>query len=259
MNPKRILDEISIHRFDPGGNLTKGISGKIAEYKKEIVSGALAKLPSASIPEEDTEKLKMLGCRYLEYLDPFVWYVLSVSENYNDYDSLVSGVISILSSYIEKYKIAEYLSLMVMEFSINAELSQLKQLSARLYKNKTDFNKILSNELVRTELLKYLEKQQEFLTLSWKIHGNTTSIGTDNKLQVLIYNKDQEYQKLKDDLDNKKAADIKKNPFWITTRRNPMTDSVRIWVCITSLLWMKPAGNRIYTSNPTSISFRKGV
>ena len=112
---------------------------------------------------------------------------------------------------MSKYRIAEYLSLMIMEFSINAELSQLKQLSQRLYKDKTDFNKILSNALVRGELLKYLEKHQEFLTLSWKIHGNAAaSIGTGNKLQILIYNKDKEYQKLKDDIDSKKSADIKK-------------------------------------------------
>ena len=210
VNPKKILDEVSVLRFDPGGKLAGGISEKIGNYKKEIVLKALNLLKDTSIPEEDAKKMEMLGCRYLEHLDSFVWYVLSVSENYNDYDLLLSDIVKLLRSYIEKYRIAEYLSLMIMEFSINAELSQLKMLSSRLYKDKTDFNKILSNEIIRTELLKYLEKQQEYLTLSWNIHGNSTSIGTDNRLQVLIYNKDQEYQKLKEDIDNKKSVDIKK-------------------------------------------------
>ncbi len=208
-NPKRILDGTSIHRFDSGGKLTQGIKEKIEKYKNELVSGAMAALSEKSAGE-DASKLEMLGYRYLEHIDPFIWYILSVSENYNDYTLLYNGLIDLLSSYMSKYRIAEYLSLMIMEFSINAELSQLKQLSKRLYKDKTDFNKILSNALVRGELLKYLEKQQEFLTLSWKIHGNAASIGTGNKLQVLIYNKDREYQKLKDDIDSKKSADIKK-------------------------------------------------
>ena len=210
MNPKKILDSSSIHRFDSGGKLTREIGGKIEKYRKEIIEGAFTKLSDSAIEEEDMPKLKMLGCRYIDHINPFIWYILSVSEKYNDYNSLFEGIIDILFSYISKYRIAEYLSLMVMEFSINAELSQLKQLSTRIYKDKTDFNKILSNELVRKELLKYLEKQHEFLTLSWKIHGNSTSIGTRTKFQVLIYNKDREYQKLKEDLDSKKAADIKK-------------------------------------------------
>ncbi len=209
-NPKGILDELSIHRFDSSEKLTAGINDKIGQYKNEIVSKALFELSESSDPGEEKDKLRMLGIKYLEHLDRFIWYVLSVEGEYGDYNSLLSDIVKMLATYIEKAKIAEYLSLMIMEFSINAELSQLKQLSNRLYKDKIDFNKILSNAIVRTELLKYLEKHQEFLTLSWKIHSSRTSIGTDNKLQVVIFNKDQEYQKLKKDIDNKKSVDIRK-------------------------------------------------
>ncbi len=209
-NPKKILDETTVKKFDSGGKLTRGLGDKIERYKNEITVMALAALPESSAPEEEKEKLKMLGMMYLNHLDLFTWYVLSVSEEYGDFDSLFRDIIQNLSTYIEKAKIAEYLSLMIMEFSINAELSQLKQLSTRIYKNKVDINKILSNKIVRTELLKYLEKHQEFLTLSWIIHSTRTSIGTDNRLQVVIFNKDQEYQKLKQDMNDKKSVDIRK-------------------------------------------------
>ncbi|MCK5199498.1 MAG: hypothetical protein KAR21_14160, partial [Spirochaetales bacterium] len=109
-----------------------------------------------------------------------------------------------------KSRIAEYLSLMILEFTINAEISQLKKLSNRLYKDKVDFGRIIHNETIRNELLKFLQKKNEFLTLSWKIKGTSTSIGTGNRLQVMIYNKDVEYQKLKQEIDNKKSVDVKK-------------------------------------------------
>ena len=209
-NPQKILDETTIKRFDSNGKLTIGLDEKIGRYKNEITVKALALLPESSNPEEERAKLKMLGMKYLNNVDPFTWYVLSVSEEYGDFDSLFLSIIKNLSTYIEKTKIAEYLSLMIMEFSINAELSQLKQLSSRIYKNKVDINKILSNEIVRTELLKYLDKHQEFLTLSWIIHSTRTSIGTGNRFQVVIFNKDQEYQKLKQDINDKKSVDIRK-------------------------------------------------
>ncbi len=209
-NPKKILDETTIRRFDSNGKLTAGLHEKIERYKNEMTGKALALLSESSSPLEEREKLRMLGIKYLDQLDLFSWYVLSVSEEYGDFDSLFADIVKKLSIYIEKAKIAEYLSLMIMEFSINAELSQLKQLSSRIYKDKVDINKILSNSIIRTELLKYLEKHQEFLTLSWVIHSTRTSIGTDNKLQVIIFNKDQEYQKLKQDINNKKSVDIRK-------------------------------------------------
>jgi len=209
-NPKRVLDETTVKRFDENGNLTIGLSDKIKRYKEILVDKAMVLLKESPESGEDREKLKMLGFKYLENMDAFVWYVLSVSEDYDDYQLLMGSVIQSLTTYMGKAKIAEYLSLMIMEFSINAELSQLKQLSSRIYKDKVDFKKILSNELVRTELLKYLSKNQEFLTLSWVIHSSGTSMGTDNKFQVVIFNKDQEYQKLKQDIDDKKSVDIRK-------------------------------------------------
>ena len=151
-----------------------------------------------------------MGKKFLDNLNTFLWYILSVSHDSDDYELLYQDSVIMLRQYLEKSKIAEYLSLMIMEFSINAEISQLKRLSKRLYKDKIDFGRIIHNETIRKELIKFLEKKNEFLTLSWKIKGTSTSIGTGNRLQVMIFNKDTEYQKLKQEIDSKKFVNIKK-------------------------------------------------
>ncbi len=210
-NPKNILDEDSIFNNSSISNIPDLKQERIDQIKNEIINDAFAVLPGVQeLTIEERTKTKQLGKRFLDNLNPFLWYILSVSYSSDDYELLFKDSVIILRQYLEKSGIAEYLSLMIMEFTINAEISQLKKLSKRLYKDKIDFGRIIHNETIRKELIKFLERKQEFLTLSWKIKGTSTSIGTDNRLQVMIYNKDTEYQKLKEEIDNKKAVDVNK-------------------------------------------------
>ncbi|MCF6334565.1 MAG: hypothetical protein L3J12_02350 [Spirochaetales bacterium] len=209
-NPKNILDINSILNNSIGN--IPAVGDNIADqFKTAIIDNAVKMLPGINeLTSEEMIKTNQLGRKFLDNLHPFIWYILSVSTRDGDYKLLYQDLVSLLIQYFEKSKIAEYLSLMIMEFTINSEISQLKKLSKKLYKDKIDFGRIIHNETIRNELIKFLESKNEFLTLSWKIKGTSTSIGTDNKLQVMIYNKETEYQKLKQGIDNKKAADIKK-------------------------------------------------
>jgi len=210
-NPKNILDENSILQNNIMQK-TSSLNKKLVEQMKdEIINGSVINFPGIKeLTFEELGKIKHTGKRFLDSLNPLIWYILSVSQGYHDYESLNKDIILLLKQYLEKSRIAEYLSLMIMEFAINAEISQLKKLSKQLYKNKIDFGRIIHNERIRNELLRFLESKNEFLTLSWKIKGNANSIGTDNKLQVMIYNKDNEYKKLKQKISDQKTVDINK-------------------------------------------------
>ncbi len=210
-NPKRILDEETITTNNYIGN-TPVLNKEIIDgIKYDIINETMVSLPGISDLTEDENLItRQTGKKFLDNLNDFLWYILTVSQGSDDYSRLYENVISVLKQYLDKSKIAEYLSLMIMEFTINAEISQLKKLSSRLYKDKIDFGRIIHNETIRKELIKFLESRNEFLTLSWKIKGTSTSIGTDNKLQVMIYNKETEYKNLKDTIANHKTADIEK-------------------------------------------------
>ncbi len=210
-NPKNILDVNSFYNNNSIGNIPAVSETIVEQFKTGIIDDAVKILPgSGDLTNDEMIKTKQLGKKFLDNLHPFIWYILSVSNRDIDYRMLYQDTVSTLKQYFEKSRIAEYLSLMIMEFTINSEISQLKKLSKRLYKDKIDFGRIIHNETIRNELIKFLESRNEFLTLSWKIKGTSNSIGTDNRLQVMIYNKETEYQKLKQGIDDKKAADIKK-------------------------------------------------
>jgi len=210
-NPKRILDEETILTNNPIGS-TPALNPKtIDSIKYDIINETMIILPGINdLTADENLKTRQTGKKFLDSLNNFLWYILTVSQGSDDYEHLYKKIIGVLKQYLDKSKIAEYLSLMIMEFTINAEISQLKKLSKRLYKDKIDFGRIIHNETIRKELIKFLESKNEFLTLSWKIKGTSTSIGTDNKLQVMIYNKETEYKNLKDTIANHKTADIKK-------------------------------------------------
>lgn len=210
-NPKSILDEDSIFNNSSISNIPDLKQETIDQIKYNIIKDAMTALPGVGdLTQEELIKMNQLGKKFLDNLNTFLWYILSISHDSDDYELLYQDSVIMLRQYLEKSGIAEYLSLMIMEFTINAEISQLKKLSNRLYKDKVDFGRIIHNETIRKELIKFLQNKNEFLTLSWKIKGTSTSIGTGNRLQVMIYNKDTEYQKLKQEIDNKKSIDVKK-------------------------------------------------
>jgi len=210
-NPKRILDNETILTNNPIGNTHALNQETIDSIKYDIINETMINLPGINDLTADENLItRQAGKKFLDSINNFLWYILTVSQGSDDYKRLYKKIIEVLKQYLEKSKIAEYLSLMIMEFTINAEISQLKKLSKRLYKDKIDFGRIIHNETIRKELIKFLESKNEFLTLSWKIKGTSTSIGTDNKLQVMIYNKETEYKNLKDTIANHKTADIKK-------------------------------------------------
>ena len=210
-NPKNILDEDSIFNNSSISNIPDLKHETVDQIKFNIINDAITTLPGVrELTQEELTKTKLLGKKFLDNLNTFLWYILSVSHDSDDFELLYQDSVIMLRQYLEKSRIAEYLSLMIMEFTINAEISQLKKLSKRLYKDKVDFGRIIHNKTIRKELIKFLQNKNEFLTISWKIKGTSASIGTGNRLQVMIYNKDTEYQKLKQEIDNKKSVDVKK-------------------------------------------------
>jgi hypothetical protein len=164
---------------------------------------------SALLPEEKNIQL-LLSEKFLNNLRPFTWFIVTKFKGADGYEQLVKDLRTALAEYMEKSKIAEYVSLMIMELASNAENSNLKREARAIFKGAVDMNAVLFDPNIRRQVMDSLERRRELVYLSWKIGSRNASIGTQGRLQVTLYNKESEYQNVKDSFDEKKNADLKK-------------------------------------------------
>lgn len=210
IKPNFIIDEkTKINESYLEGIITKE-PGIIQDVKKEILGTLFEqiKLDNNLQPDEKAIKLYTLE-KYMNNLRPFTWFILTKFKGSQEYYQLVSQIRELLKEYLEKSKIAEYLSLMIMELAINAENTNLQGYLKRTYKGTIDANEILININLRNRILKEIEQLNECIYISWHIGGKSGSIGTMNRLQITIYNRESEYRELKQTVENKKIIDLK--------------------------------------------------
>lgn len=210
IKPNFIIDEkTKINESYLEGIITKE-PGIIQDVKREILGTLFEqiKLDNNLQPDEKAIKLYTLE-KYMNTLRPFTWFILTKFKGSQEYYQLVSQIRELLKEYLEKSKIAEYLSLMIMELAINAENTNLQGYIKRTYKGTIDSNEILVNINLRNRILKEIEQLNECIYISWHVGGKTGSIGTMNRLHITIYNRESEYRELKQSVENKKIIDLK--------------------------------------------------
>jgi hypothetical protein len=161
------------------------------------------------LPEEKNIQL-LLTEKFLNNLRPFIWFIIAKFKGAEGYDQLLKDVRTALSEYIEKSKIAEYVSLMIMELAMNAENSNLKREAKAMFKGAVDMNAVLFDPNIRRQVIDSLAKRNDLVYLSWKIGSRSASVGTQGRLQITLFNKESEYQNMKDAFEERKSADLKK-------------------------------------------------
>jgi len=210
-NPGGIIDDKT--RFNEGvlQNFLRDHERSITEIRNEILGPVKALIARNSnlLPDEMNIQL-FLSEKFLSNLRPIAWFILAKFRGADGYDALVREVRTSLSEYMEKSRIAEYVALMIIELAVNAENANLRKAAKNLYKAGTDSNAALFDPAVRKKVVDELARKGEFVYLSWKIGGTSSSIGTQGKLQVTLYNREQAYRETKDSIDAKKSADLKK-------------------------------------------------
>jgi hypothetical protein len=141
------------------------------------------------------------------------------------YEQLLKDIRTSLAEYMEKSKIAEYVSLMVMELAMNAENSNLKREAKAIFKGAVDMNAVLFDPNIRRQVLDSLERRDDHVYLSWKIGSRNASIGTQGRLQITLFSKESEYRNVKEAFDEKKNADLKKKSLMDFYRELPESEA----------------------------------
>ncbi|MBN2875622.1 MAG: hypothetical protein JXM71_11050 [Spirochaetales bacterium] len=198
----------------------------IADIKQGILNPILGFINRNSnlLPEEKNIQI-LLSEKFLNLLRPFTWFIIVKFNGADGYDALIKEIRTGLADYMEKAKIAEYVALNVMELAANAENTNLKREAKNIFKGAVDMNAVLFDPDIRQQVISSLQRKGEVVYISWKLGSKGTSIGTQGKLNITIYNKESEYEKMKEAFDVKKNADLKKRSLEDFYKALPETES----------------------------------
>lgn len=210
-NPANIIDEKTHINENFLRSVLKKNEKIIFEAKQEILSPLYAFINknTSLLPEEKNIQL-LLSEKFLNNLRPFTWFIITKFRDADEFESILRIIRSSLTEYMDKAKIAEYIALMLMELVINAENTNLRKEVKNMYKGSIDPNTVMFDPNIRKKVIAELERKHELVFLSWKLGGGSTSIGTQGKLQITLYNKDDQSDTVRESINDKKNADLKK-------------------------------------------------
>jgi hypothetical protein len=210
-NPANIIDEKTHINENFLRSVLKKNEQIIFEAKQEILSPLYAFINknTSLLPEEKNIQL-LLSEKLLNNLRPFTWFIITKFRDADEFDSILRIIRSSLTEYMDKAKIAEYVALMLMELVINAENTNLRKEVKNMYKGSIDPNTVMFDPNIRKKVIAELERKHELVFVSWKLGGGSTSIGTQGKLQITLYNKDDQSETVRESINDKKNADLKK-------------------------------------------------
>ncbi len=211
-NPQNIIDSKTSFSKSFLQKKLREKQGAVQQVRSDILrplQGAITREGGLLMEEKNTQIF--LCERYLKNLRAFVWFILSRFQGEEDYRGLLREIQEELKRFVEKARIAEYLSLMLMEFLINAENSNIRQFAEKKYQGTIAPEKLQYEEEIREKVLEAMRREGENLTLLWKLGGDKNySIGTRNRLQIMIFNQDSEVLAFKEKVDSKMDAGIQK-------------------------------------------------
>ncbi|HBG65953.1 MAG TPA: hypothetical protein DDW78_05725, partial [Treponema sp.] len=107
-------------------------------------------------------------------------------------------------------KIPEYISVMIMELALNSENTNLRKEAKILYKGIDNYETLIYDPEIRAKIVQEMTRKHELVFLSWKIGGGSAAIGKQGSLNITLYNKDDEFQDVKENIESKMSANTHK-------------------------------------------------
>ena len=213
LNPTSIIDGKTHINQQYLASILKKNEDVIYETKNEILEPLYRFINKNSTLSPEEKNLQLfLSEKFLNNLRPFVWFIITKFKTAKDFDLILRTIRTSLTDYMDKTRIAEYISLMLMELILSAENMNMRQEAKRLFPNIEDPQEALFDPKIRQLLIEELKKKNELVFVSWKIGGgSTSSIGTQGKMQISLYNRADSSEAVKENLNDMKKADVNKN------------------------------------------------
>ncbi len=210
-NPRQLIDE---QTRIPDAQLRKhlAIKDNVIQQCRQMILDPVWKSIMANSdysPEEKNVYLLMTE-KFLNRLSLMNWYIITMFYKKNGFDAMLSILRTTLKEYMDKSKIPEYISLMIMELALNCENTNMRKEANILYKGIDNSETLVYDQEIRTKIINQLIQKKELVFLSWKIGGSSSAIGKRGSLNITLYNKADEFQEVKDDIESKMSANTSK-------------------------------------------------
>jgi len=210
-NPSQLIDD---RTKIPEKQLRSYLSSKneqVTKARKTILEPVWQSImEDSSLTPEERNVFLLMTEKFLNRLSLMNWYIIVKFLKTPGFDEILSVVRKTLSEYMEKSKIAEYSSVMLMELALNCENTNLRKQAKSLYEDEPDIDALIYDPEIRNRIIDELKRKHEYVFISWKIAGGSAAIGKQGRLQITLYNQGEEFQEVKESIESKMAADTNK-------------------------------------------------
>ncbi|WP_191013675.1 hypothetical protein [Treponema zioleckii] len=210
-NPSQLIDERTNIADSKLRTVLVNKQSVIAMVKKDILDPVWKSiLENKDYSPEERNVYLLMSEKFLNRLSLMNWYILVKFYKTDGFAEMNLSIRHLLQEYMEKSRVAEYISILVMELALNNENNNMRKAAKLMYAGAEDTDSMIFDPDIREKIIAELKRKHELVSLSWKLGGGSTSVGKQGRLQITLYNKDEEFQETKESIEAKMAADTSK-------------------------------------------------
>lgn len=206
-NPSRLIDE-KTHIPEKQLRAFLQSNESIIQQTRRTILDPIWKaiMSNKDYSEEEKNIYLLMSEKFMNRLALMNWYIITLFHKSDGANEMFIALRNLLSSYMEKSKVAEYISVMVMELALNNENTNIRKEARSMYHGVNDIDSLIFDPEVRAKIVQELQRKHELVFVSWKLGGGSSSIGKQGRLSITLYNKDDEFQEVKENIDNAKSS-----------------------------------------------------
>ncbi len=210
-NPSHLIDERTNMSERQLRTILQNKEATIQSTRRQILDPIWKSIMTNNDYSSEEKNIYLLMSeKFMNRLGLMNWYIITLFAKNEGASEMYVTIRNLLSSYMEKSKVAEYISVMVMELALNNENTNIRKEAKTMYHGIDDIDSLIFDPEVRAKIVQELQRKHELVFLSWKLGGGSSSIGKQGRLSITLYNKDDEFQEVKENIENAKAADSHK-------------------------------------------------
>ena len=210
-NPSHLIDEKTKMSERQLRSILQNKGTVIQQTRRSILDPIWkAIMTNPDYSDEEKNIYLLMSEKFMNRLGLMNWYIITLFHKADGANEMFIAIRNLLSSYMEKSKVAEYISVMVMELALNNENTNIRKEARNMYQDVEDIDALIFDPEVRAKIVAELQRNHELVFISWKLGGGSASIGKQGKLSITLYNKDDEFQEVKENIDNAKSSNTAK-------------------------------------------------
>ena len=210
-NPAHLIDEKTTMSEKQLRAILVNKDAIIGRTRKEILEPIWQSIhENTDYSMEEKNIYMLMSEKFMNRMSLMNWYIITLFSKDSGFTEMLSAIRNLIGQYMEKSKVAEYISVMIMELALNSESLNIRKEARNMYQGVDNIDSLILDTVIREKIIKELQRKRELVFLSWKLGGGASSIGRQGRLQITLYNKDDAFQEMKETIEAKKNADTSK-------------------------------------------------